>query len=291
MSTCRLPGLLGLWIHPPIIDAGTTTRARTAAPRQLGTAARGVVSIPPSLTLSRVLHEGARGPDVAWLQRRLNQSAGSSTPLLTDGEFGPATARRLRQFQAAAGIAADGVVGRATWLALQGRTQRLSGVEHVASPPAAAPAATGSAAQPGSWMDIARAEIGQAEVGGRQHNPRILDYHAATTLNARSDEVAWCSSFVNWVLRQAGYQGTRSAAAASWLNWGQASEAREGAIVVIRNAQAANSSLTTTGNHVGFLVEETTSHYVILGGNQSDQVKESRFRRASWTLRGYRWPA
>ena len=56
MSTCRLPGLLGLWIHPPIIDAGTTTRARTAAPRQLGTAARGVVSIPPSLTLSRVLH-------------------------------------------------------------------------------------------------------------------------------------------------------------------------------------------------------------------------------------------
>ena len=140
-------------------------------------------------------------------------------------------------------------------------------------------------------MEIARAEIGTAEVAGGQHNPRIIEYHASTTLRAQSDEIAWCASFVNWVMREAGFQGTNSAAAASWIKWGTECSLREGAIVVIRNAQAAGSSLTTSGNHVGFLVEETEAHYVLLGGNQGNQVKESRFRKASWTLRASRWPA
>ncbi|PUA27910.1 MAG: hypothetical protein B0W54_15465 [Cellvibrio sp. 79] len=84
--------------------------------------------------------------------------------------------------------------------------------------------------------------------------------------------------------------GTNSAAAASWVDWGEKTTAKSGAITIIRNPKAANSSLTTTGNHVGFLVKETATHYVFLGGNQSNQVKVSSFPKASWTLRGYRGP-
>jgi uncharacterized protein (TIGR02594 family) len=139
-------------------------------------------------------------------------------------------------------------------------------------------------------MKIAKKEIGQEEVVGKGNNPRIIKYHASTSLKAKTDETPWCSSFVNWVIKQANMEGTDSAAAASWLTWGEKSSAKSGAITVIRNASAANSSLTSSGNHVGFLIKETATHYVLLGGNQSDCVKESRYPKSSWTLRGYRWP-
>ena len=81
------------------------------------------------------------------------------------------------------------------------------------------------------------------------------------------------------------------AGAASRTRWGAACEARPGAIAVIHNAGMARTSLTATGNHVGFLAEQTGSNYKLLGGNQSDRVKESSFSRSSWQLKGYRWPA
>jgi len=61
------------------------------------------------------------------------------------------------------------------------------------------------------WLVIARGEIGQKEIKGGKHNPRILEYHATTTRKATTDEVSWCSSFVNWCMTQAGYEGTNSA--------------------------------------------------------------------------------
>lgn len=161
---------------------------------------------------------------------------------------------------------------------------------------------TGNTSKPGTsststaggkpkWLEIAQAELGQKEIAGSQHNARIIAYHATTSLKATSDEVAWCSSFVNWCMAKAGLKGTGSAAAASWATWGTKSEARLGAVAVIYNAGAANSSLSTSGNHVGFLLEESTTHYVLLGGNQGDQVKVSSFPKSKWKLKAYRWPS
>jgi uncharacterized protein (TIGR02594 family) len=140
------------------------------------------------------------------------------------------------------------------------------------------------------WMQVARREIGQSERVGSRHNPKIIKYHATTSLQAKTDETPWCSSFVNWVLKQVDIEGTNSAAAASWLKWGKSSPARAGAITVLRNDKAANSSLSRSGNHVGFLVKVTATHFLLLGGNQSNQVKLSRYPKKSWVLRGYRWP-
>ncbi|MHB0955538.1 MAG: NlpC/P60 family protein [Pirellulaceae bacterium] len=218
-----------------------------------------------------VLRNGNRSPDVAQLQRLLNQKVVPSPNLTADGDFGPRTERAVRAFQTQHGLSADGIVGPQTWAKLGG-----------AQVP---PTATGEP----RWMQVARREIGVRETAGSAHNPRIIQYHASTSLKATTDETAWCASFVNWCLIQSGVVGTNSAAAASFVTWGKATHAQPGAVCVIYNASAANSSLSRSGNHVGFLVEETSANYVLLGGNQSDSVKISNFSKGKWQLKAMRW--
>lgn len=137
---------------------------------------------------------------------------------------------------------------------------------------------------PEKWMTIARGEIGVKEYSGKfNNNPRIVEYHKATSLGASEDEVSWCASFVGWVLQQAGFTGTRSALARSYLTWGSAlSEPRYGAVVIFRRGNSA------TFGHVAFIQKFDDTHIWCLGGNQSDSVKVSRFSRSS--VLGYRWP-
>ncbi|WP_371877594.1 TIGR02594 family protein [Geomonas paludis] len=132
-------------------------------------------------------------------------------------------------------------------------------------------------------MAVAMKEIGQKELRGVQDNPRILLYHATTSLHATTDEIAWCSAFVNWCLKQVGIHGTNSAAASSWLHWGKISVPMPGAVTVVKS--------TTTGeNHVAFFISEGQSHYTLLGGNQSHQVRLSNFPKRSYVVLGHRWP-
>ena len=65
------------------------------------------------------------------------------------------------------------------------------------------------------WLQIAIQEIGVTEILGKTHNHKILEYHATTTLNAKSDETPWCSSFVNYCVEKAGLLGTNKANAGS----------------------------------------------------------------------------
>ena len=142
------------------------------------------------------------------------------------------------------------------------------------------------------WMEIAEGEIGQHEVKGGE-NPRILEYHAATTLEAREDEIPWCSSFVNWCFQQAGIEGTRSAAAISWTKWGEMlATPREGCVVVIRQRFKGGDGKTgsASGNHVAFFKGLENGAISLLGGNQGDSVKVSNFRLASYQVLAYRWP-
>jgi uncharacterized protein (TIGR02594 family) len=132
------------------------------------------------------------------------------------------------------------------------------------------------------WLDVAFKEIGVKEVAGLTDNPRILEYAATTTLRAQSDEVPWCSSFANWVFKQCAIKGTDSAAARSWLNWGQECSARVGALVVLKRGDSSFQG------HVGFVVDIGPIFVSVLGGNQSDQVKVSKFLKTK--VIGYRWP-
>lgn len=142
------------------------------------------------------------------------------------------------------------------------------------------------------WLEIARAEIGVKEIKGGE-NKRILEYHASTTLKAKEDEIPWCSSFVNWCIEQAGLPGTKSAAAISWASYGERlTEPKEGAICVIRQRAKGTDQATgsSSGNHVGFFLKITDGRIYLLGGNQSDSVKESSFGLKSYDVVAYRWP-
>jgi len=226
------------------------------------------------------LHIGRRGGEVTQLQNLLNKKLTPTPRIKEDGVFGPNTDKLLKKFQAANNLGIDGIAGPKTWAALKDVTKPSPKLAALAVVPASAP-----------WVSFARNEVNQKEIKGSKNNPRIIAYHATTTLRANNDETAWCSSFVNWCLKQAGTKGTDSAAAISWLKWGKATSAQSGAIIVIYNSKAANSGLTVSGNHVGFLIQETATHFVILGGNQSDQVKISSEPKRVWNVKGYRWPS
>lgn len=151
--------------------------------------------------------------------------------------------------------------------------------------PLAAPAGT-------TPFDIARQELalGVAEVPGAGANPRILLYHGHTSLKATSDEVSWCSSFVNYCVDTAGLDGTHSAAARSWHDdgWGTevTADPREGDIVVF--SRTGGGARPGSG-HVGFWVGASDTHISLLGGNQGDRIKIASYpkngKQGSFTYR------
>lgn len=131
-----------------------------------------------------------------------------------------------------------------------------------------------------SYLLNAKGEYGQKDSEHANQmgmNPRVLEYHA-TTQNPEtgkpytSDMVAWCASFVNWNVIQAGLIGNNNkfnATAASYNKWNetvtQIKKPALGAIAVI------NSS------HVTFVVGINGKNIHGYGGNQSNQVKVSTY--------------
>jgi uncharacterized protein (TIGR02594 family) len=129
-------------------------------------------------------------------------------------------------------------------------------------------------------LEIATAEVGVKEIDGTGNNPRIVQYHTATALRAGADSIPWCSAFVNWVLREVGVKGTGSAAARSFLTWGKKCDPEVGCVVVLQRGGPAHG-------HVGFYVRDLGTDYIkVLGGNQSDCVKVSNYKKAD--VLGYR---
>jgi uncharacterized protein (TIGR02594 family) len=134
-------------------------------------------------------------------------------------------------------------------------------------------------------MEHAERELarGVRELPGVQHNTRILEYHDATSLRATNDEVPWCSSFVNWCLQHAGYEGTQSAVARSWLRWGEELD---------RPTYGCITVLSRPGNpwqgHVGFYTDHRHDAVLLLGGNQSNAVSIAAYDPSR--VLSYRWP-
>ena len=135
---------------------------------------------------------------------------------------------------------------------------------------------------------------GVKELPGATHNPRILQYHAATTLKATTDEVAWCAAFVGWALLEARVTPTHSAAARSYLGWGTAVSPVHppiGAVMVLKRGGPGQPGpeVTDAMGHVGFLWGHgEPGQLVLLGGNQGDSVSLACYPVTR--LLGVRWP-
>lgn len=135
------------------------------------------------------------------------------------------------------------------------------------------------------WYQIAVREMstGIDEIPGHDaHNPRIVEYHQATSLKATDDETPWCSSFINWCMMKAGGTRTDSAMARSWLNWGKKlDEPRKGCVVIFSRPPNPASG------HVALFEEIRGNRIHVLGGNQSNQVNISSY--PAERLLSYRW--
>lgn len=134
------------------------------------------------------------------------------------------------------------------------------------------------------WYEIAEKEIGVTEIPGPANNPRVVEYHSATSYGAKDDEVPWCSSFLNWVMKKAGLPGTNNAAARSWMSWGVPIETPVLGCVVVYWRDKPDG---WTG-HVHLYRGEDDTHIVGLGGNQGNSVNLSRYPKNR--VLGFRWP-
>lgn len=115
-------------------------------------------------------------------------------------------------------------------------------------------------------------ELGIQEIVGDTHNDRIIKYHSATTLKAKTDEVPWCSSLINFLADECGLKKSGSAAARSWLNVGTELDPDEvpnvnpnrNIIVIFKRGKSP------TSGHVAIYVQKTLNGILVAGGNQSN---------------------
>lgn len=139
-----------------------------------------------------------------------------------------------------------------------------------------------------AWLRAARAKLGTREAAGNASNTTLIGW--AKRLGAKvlgiafnADSVPWCGLFVAACMQEAGIAAAPIAVRAkSWATWGAnlgAAVLSPGAVLVFEREG---------GGHVGFYVGEDSTHYHVLGGNQSDAVTVMRLAKSRCIAR--RWP-
>jgi len=193
----------------------------------------------------------------------LRMREGPSTAAVVKVKLGKGT--RVAQLETAPGWfrvrTPAGVTG---WISAQ-----FAVPESPQAQPAPPPAPAGNAF---AWYRAARQEEGVSEIEGPKSSKRILEYHATCSLKATSDDIAWCSAFVNWCMKQAGVKGTNDAGARSWLHWGRSiPQPVEGCVAVLKRTE------NPAKGHVAFFVRREGDKVILLGGNQGNRVREAPY--------------
>lgn len=126
-------------------------------------------------------------------------------------------------------------------------------------------------------LRIAFNELGTEEIVGEQNNPEVLKYAHETGISGiTSDEIAWCSTFINWVAMKAGLQYTKKANARSWLNVGQKVTSPEPGDIVVFWRESPQSWKGHVAIFLG--ISPDRKRVYCLGGNQGNRVSISAYR-------------
>jgi uncharacterized protein (TIGR02594 family) len=120
-------------------------------------------------------------------------------------------------------------------------------------------------------LTIATSQIGIKEINGEEDNPQILKYATDTGIGGISnDEIAWCSTFINWCAKEAGLPMSGKANARSWLAVGSGPLHPEPGDIVIFWRESIHSWKGHVGIFLGY--SDDATRVFCLGGNQSDAV-------------------
>ncbi len=126
-------------------------------------------------------------------------------------------------------------------------------------------------------LKIAFNELGTEEIIGNEHNPEILKYASETGIaGITTDEIPWCSTFINWVAWKAGLQQSKKANARSWLNVGIKTTSPEPGDIVVFWRESPQSWKGHVGIFLGFSLNNKRVY--CLGGNQGNRVSVSAYR-------------
>ncbi len=126
-------------------------------------------------------------------------------------------------------------------------------------------------------LKIAFNELGTEEIPGNDNNPEVLKYASETGIKGiTNDEIAWCSTFVNWVAWKAGLQYSGKANARSWLNIGKKVTMPEPGDIVVFWRESPQSWKGHVGIFLGISADKKRVY--CLGGNQGNRVSVSAYR-------------
>ncbi len=120
-------------------------------------------------------------------------------------------------------------------------------------------------------LQIAIAQLGVKEIAGDEHNPVVLKYAEETGIQGiDTDEIPWCSTFVNWCAFKAGLPKSEKPNARSWLHVGKSTSSPTPGDVVVFWREALDSWKGHVGIFFGYSQDGTK--VFCLGGNQGNQV-------------------
>lgn len=146
------------------------------------------------------------------------------------------------------------------------------------------------------WYDVMVEITGTHEYAGSSDNPNILTWPkyiagefpemAAYCKGYNHDSIPWCGLTVAYCMTRAGIRPQfgntdveRFLWADAWKEFGEPCEPKLGCVMVFtRNG----------GGHVTLYEGEEGDYFICRGGNQSDQVNVSRYRKSQFTCA--RWP-
>lgn len=130
--------------------------------------------------------------------------------------------------------------------------------------------------------DLAERFVGIKEIGGQVDNPMILAMLKLDNEWPDGDEVPWCSAFANYICWLARLPRSKDLRARSWLTVGKGvplDEAQPGDVIVLQRGSGdqPGPEVIDAPGHVGFYAGRFGEFIEVLGGNQSDTVKISRY--------------
>lgn len=133
------------------------------------------------------------------------------------------------------------------------------------------------------WLKVAGSYIGVREIPGPKHSNVILGWLKKLGAWWSNDENPWCGVYLAHCMQEAGLPYPKAYyRAKAWADYGanlRVDRLAPGTILVFARQG---------GGHVGLYLGENDTHYIVLGGNQSNAVSVSKIRKDR--LIASRWP-